>query len=311
MTDLMHRLRAADPIRDELEPPPVDTLLARIEESPPATEPRRGRRRGGRVAGSAALRRRALVPAIVALLAVSTVVGLGQRSSPDVVAEARAALGSSGEIIHVVSRMSYTSTGVPELDPPILRDEEGRPLGRVSDRSERWTALDPLRERTRYTVVPEGGGAPHTMDITYADGIMRVEQSWMKELQTNKLAEEKYESVRGELSPGRPGPDPVAGVRALLAGGELTAAGEQTLDGRRVLRLVGEEAHYGEGAGHSGSTKVEYLVDAFTFVPVRITYDDVVVDRGRTVGSLRRVVTFEAFERLPATPANEALLRLP
>ena len=36
MTDLMHRLRAADPVRDEPEPPPVDTMLARIEESPPA-----------------------------------------------------------------------------------------------------------------------------------------------------------------------------------------------------------------------------------------------------------------------------------
>lgn len=310
MTDLMHRLRAADPVRDELEPPPVDTMLARIEESP-TTEPRRGRRRGNRVAGSAALRRRALVPAIVALLAVATVVGLGQRSSPDVVAEARAALGNSGEIIHVVSRMSYTSTGVPELAPPILRDEEGRPLGRMSDRSERWTALDPLRERTRYTIVPEGGGEPHTTDITYGDGVMQVSHSWMDKLQTDNLSEEKYESVRGELSPTQPGADPVAGVRELLADGRLKTAGEEQLDGRRVLRLVGEQAQRVPGTEKFPAIKVEYLVDAGTFEPVRITYDDVIVDRDKVVGSLRRVVEFDLFERLPMTSANEALLRIP
>jgi hypothetical protein len=363
MTDLLQRLRAADPVRDELDPPPVETLLARIEALPPdepaGTAPQAGaapavradrrrraaakktrragvwgaatalwgagrsargaapalegagaRRRGGR--GGAGRRRRPLVPAIVAMAAVALVVGLQQRStSPDVVAEARAALGTSAEVIHTVTRMEFTGTGIAELDPPILRDADGRRLGRMSERSERWTALDPLRERTRYTIAPEGGAAPHTMDITYADGVMRIKQSWMDELQTDQLSEEKYESMRGEFSPGRPGPDPVAGVRALLAGGELTTAGEQTLDGRRVLRLVGEEPHYGKEAEGSGATKVEYLVDASTFVPVRITYDDVIVDRGRTVGSIGRVVTFETFERLPATPANEALLRLP
>ncbi len=158
--------------------------------------------------------------------------------------------------------MSYTSTGVPELAPPILRDEEGRPLGRMSDRSERWTALDPLRERTRYTIVPEGGGEPHTTDITYGDGVMQVSHSWMDKLQTDNLSEEKYESVRGELT--QPGADPVAGVRELLADGRLKTAGEEQLDGRRVLRLVGEQAQRVPGTEKFPAIKVEYLVDAGT-----------------------------------------------
>ena len=111
----------------------------------------------------------------------------------------------------------------------------------MSTRTERWTALDPLRERSRLTIVPEDGGAPHTIDYTFADGVTEVRQSWTDEVQTDKFSQADYENVRGELSPGQPGADPVAGVRKLLADGELKAAGEETLDGRRVLRLTGEE----------------------------------------------------------------------
>ena len=100
-------------------------------------------------------------------------------------------------------------------------------------------------------------------------------------------------------------------MRKLLADGELKAAGEETLEGRRVLRLTGEEP------SPNGSTerpvpprRIEYLVDAETFAPVRITYADVIVDGGE-LNALRRVITFEVFERLPLTPENEALLRQP
>ena len=44
---------------------------------------------------------------------------------------------------------------------------------------------------------------------------------------------------------------------------------------------------------------------------MRITYDDVIEDSRQAVGALRRVMTFEVFERLPLTPENEALLRQP
>lgn len=307
MTDLMQRLRAADPITDDGSPPPVETLLTRldeVDEHHPAA--RRSRPR------PQVRRRRRLVPAIAALAIVATVVGLQQRSmSPNVVAEAREALGAPGEIIHVVTRLDYTVEGAERPDNVVLQDEEGRPLGHFSPRTERWTALDPLRERSRFTLVPQDGGTPHTIDYTFADGITQIKQSWSDELQTEKLSQAEYDSVRGELSPGQPGPDPVAGVRKLLADGELKAAGEETLEGRRVLRLTGEEP------SPNGSTerpvpprRIEYLVDAETFAPVRITYADVIVDGGE-LNALRRVITFEVFERLPLTPENEALLRQP
>jgi hypothetical protein len=257
-------------------------------------------------------RRVVAIPAIVALLALAVVVGLAQRSSPDVLAEARAALGTSGEIIHVVTRLDVVTDGLEEQRPPIVRDREGRPLGHMSTRNERWTALDPLRERSRLTIVPDDGGAPHTIDYTFANGVTELRQSWTDEVQTSKFSQSDYERVRGELSPGQPGADPVAGVRKLLADGELKAAGEETLDGRRVLRLTGEEpSPNGTAKRPFPPRKIEYLVDATTFAPVRITYDDVIEDSRQAVGALRRVLTFEVFERLPPTPENEALLRQP
>jgi hypothetical protein len=250
------------------------------------------------------------VPAIAALLAVAVVVGFQQRStSPDVIAEARAALAPTGGIIHVVTRLDYTVEGGERPDAPVLRDEHGRALGTFSNRTERWTALNPLRERSRTTI--DGDGETHTIDFTYADGVTQVKQSWSDKLQTGSLTEKQYTDVRGELSPGQPGPDPVAGVRMLLADGRLKQAGEETVDGRRVLRLTGEEpSPNGSAERPFPPRRFEYLVDAETFAPVRITYQDV-IDDVDVVKDLRRVITFETFERLPMTPANEALLRLP
>ena len=334
MTDLMQRLRDADPVTDDSAPPPVEALLARLEDAGPATaghaarRARRGRPAGrerraggaGRLGGTLGApavvvghRRRTLVSAIIALAVAASVVGLQQRSmSPDVVAEAREALGTSGEIIHLLTRLDYTVDGAPPASNVVLDDDQGRPLGHLSDRTERWTALDPLRERSRFTIVPEDGGAPHTTDYIFADGVAELRHSWTDKVQTEKLSQAQYERVRGELSPGQPGADPVAGVRKLLADGDLTAAGEETLDGRRVVRLTGEEpSPNGTAQRPFPPRKIEYLVDATTFAPVRITYDDLVEDGGEKVNALRRVITFEVFERLPMTPENEALLRGP
>ena len=117
-----------------------------------------------------------------------------------------------------------------------------------------------------------------------------------------------------EINPAEPGPDPVAGIRELLASGDLKAAGETTLDGRRVLRLVAQEPQRNTTAKDLSPATIEYLVDASTYVPVRITQDDrveIAGNDGSRRSFLRRVTTFETFERLPLTPENEALLRLP
>jgi hypothetical protein len=64
------------------------------------------------------------------------------------------------------------------------------------------------------------------------------------------------------------------------------------LNGRKVERLVGAD--------------LEYLVDARTYAPVRLATTP--TKGGRAVSFYR--ITFELYEVLPLTPANEALLRI-
>ena len=265
--------------------------------------------------GGVAARRLVAIPAMVALLALAVVAGLGQRSSPDVVAEARQALGTSGEIIHVVTRLDYVVEGAKGPVNMLIEEGEGLPHGYLADRTERWTALDPLRERSRFTFRPRRGEEPSSIDYMFADGRTESRNSESDELETGRLTEEEYGRGRGAGRPGDPGPDPVAAVRKLLADGELKAAGETTVDGRRVLRLAGQEPDPDADSKRLAEQKVEYLVDADTFVPVRISIQEVGygISPGRSmrVAGIRRVITFEVFERLPMTPENEALLQLP
>ena len=82
-----------------------------------------------------------------------------------------------------------------------------------------------------------------------------------------------------------------------------------------MLRLAGQEPNPDADSKRLREQKVEYLVDAETFVPVRISIQEVGygISPGKIVrvAGIRRVITFEVFERLPMTPENEALLRQP
>src|SRR4051794_39995608 len=86
MSDLMGRLRAANPVTEEPALPSVEPLLARLDERPR----RRPRRRW------------VLVPAVAVALALIVVLATGR--GPNVVAEAQAALGGPGGIVHVIVR---------------------------------------------------------------------------------------------------------------------------------------------------------------------------------------------------------------
>src|SRR5688500_17164334 len=105
MTELMDRLRAADPVREALVPPPIEPLLGRLDPSPPARRPRRR-----------------LVPAIALVALLAALVVLTRGSSPDVVAEARAALGGPDELVHTVFRVeNIDNRGRPRSSNQIMR----------------------------------------------------------------------------------------------------------------------------------------------------------------------------------------------
>jgi hypothetical protein len=213
------------------------------------------------------------------------------------VAEARAALGAPGEIIHTVTIIDRRS--------PLIAEDGRRRIGTISDRVERWVQLSPFRERLRMTVTRDDGGGLESIERDYADGVARIAQSWNDELQVSRLApdyRDAYERLNTEEGLITSGPDPLAAVRAMLADGRLKPAGETDFAGRRVLRLTGSAP----GAGPRGAARLdtEYLVDATTHEPVQVSI-------ASSDGAPMSRITYETYERLPATEANLALLRIP
>ena len=156
-------------------PPPVEALLARLE----ATWPRGGgaaARRGRRARAPRAASRRGAPspsPRSSRCSPLAVVVGLAQRSSPDVVAEARAALGDARARSSTWSRAwtDVSRTG-SSAATAIVRDREGTPARadvhpqRALDRARPAARAQPRSRSCR-----DDGGAPHTIDFTFADGV--------------------------------------------------------------------------------------------------------------------------------------------
>ena len=100
----------------------------------------------------------------------------------------------------------------------------------------------------------------------------------------------------------QPGRDPLPVIGRLLAEGKLEPAGTTELDGRKAQRLVALEP---APDAMTPGVEVEYLVDASTYEPLRLSTKATLRD-GRPAGASQR--TFLKYERLPLTPANEPLL---
>jgi hypothetical protein len=261
MNDVMERLRAANPVLDDPVLPPVEPLLVRLDPTPPRR------------------RHRALVLALAAAAALAAVVLGTELRSPNVVAEAREALGGTDGIIHMrVLEENFNADGTLV------------PLS--GTRPEIWVARSPLRLHVRQRSARTGD----VFETAYADGVTKALDTKTGKVETTRMDAEtqrEFEAINRNASLGQPGLDPVPAIRRLLAQGELTHDGSTTFNGREVERLVGSQ--------------VEYLVDARTYAPVRLATS--ASKDGRPVNHYR--ITFELYEVLPLTPANEALLRLP
>lgn len=275
---------------------------------------------------------RRIVPstlAAAALLAAgvggpTAIVGTGGVRSIDVLAAAgAAATPSRGEILHVRMRMDLRQPARGRSAPP--RRANGEPVPTVTGRIESWRAAEPVRTRTVWFVrLPGRPGIDH-LEASYADGVRRERESWRRGVRVTRLgAAERagYEREwagedRSWLQRTTASGDPVAIVRALLDGRDLREAGRSTFEGRPVRRLVGAEPAGTEIGSQDGPTTYEYLVDATTFAPVRVTTTRTLSARPTSADPElrrpRRVVdrwTFELFERLPLTADTERMLRV-
>ena len=130
----------------------------------------------------------------------------------------------------------------------------------VWDRAAPARALLPSRERRAPRDEEAGDRAPcdrsrHRSEIVLCLGVQYAAES----------SHSARDALAG-LSNGPLGTDPVAGIRSMLAAGQLHDAGSGTVDGRAIRRLVGEELSRPQGFAHS-PWPVEYDVDPTTYAP--------------------------------------------
>lgn len=267
--------------------------------------------------------------AAVGLAGTAVVPGLGG-SPVDVVASARAAAApGGGGIVHALVRYehgSYVSMAIYTDGDP--RDPGGvRTVGTVTGDVESWSTADPLRHReTRFLDAP--GGGQETIQNAYADGVLAVRNSWQPKAGEWRLSAKDRARTERELTDGSAdgqrvsgvdsAGDPVATIRALLGSGRLRDAGTTRFGDRDVRRLTGREAGYVDAGGTwFQPVDFEYLVDADSYDPVRITSVQVLpadpTSEEPDAHHERRIVdrwVFEVFERLPLNPTTAKLLTI-
>jgi hypothetical protein len=317
---------------DALQPPDEErearrrALVAELAASPQAASER----------GTPRVSRRAFVRGGLAVTgaAAAGFVGFGvvpalRGSSVDILASARAAASAPvGGILHLVVRYEHG----PGIFVSPLYGDEWRPgkghevVGRRTGRSERWVAEAPARERIVDYVDLEGSTAIGRQESSRGPRDERLHDSWENfvtvqplDIRHQAVWERARRRSRRRLSGGLDqSGDPFATVRQLLHAGRLRVAGTTELDGRPVARLVGRAPAYVDAGGTtSPPVDYEYLVDAETYVPVRISSTQVLParphDEEPAARRERRLVerwVFERFERLPLTPENERLLTI-
>jgi hypothetical protein len=314
MTDVMQRLRAADPVASEPDAPPVEWMLDQLARTPVATWEVDGPRR---VPPARRAPRRALLGGLAAIAGLAAAVAMvGGSSSRDIVAEASEALAADGAVVHTVfSYQQLDENGAPTGNRNVQFSRKPKRYGRGDVQVERWTVEDPRRERVISTVFAADGGPNGISQTTYANGVYRFDSNLdhRRGIQTFRVPERfRKSSDSPEPHLGAPGSDPVADIRGFLADKELEPAGETVVDGRTLLTLRGQVASRKlKGGFVTPELRVEYLVDPQTYEPVRM--DQRPFKHGKD-GSLKPMegfrIVFKTYERLPMTDSNLALLRM-
>ena len=217
--------------------------------------------------------------------------------SLDAVAKARAALAAPGEIMHT------KTTIIPEQ--PTSEQELCR------TRVERWQTEDPLRSRQvsraisprpqcrLYVAEVETG----RVETAYADGVQKTYIPSENKLLVLRGLPENFARPLG----GYAEVNPIAEIRQMLAAGDLRDRGQRTLpDGRRVRLLSGDR-----NGPQPPIQAIEYLVDAGTFAPVRVSFELPPRFPGQPpFPTTTARIDIELYERIPLNEETAKLLTI-
>jgi hypothetical protein len=324
MSDLIDLLRAHDPERGGTIAPPIEPLLARLDDSAASPSAADHARRARRARSVAFLLAGALAAAaIAAVIVIATGVTGGKRSRATVVPGA----GDDGPvIIHMVTRNYFEDPDGRHVRA-YMQDGHGHRVGTMDGIVERWATASPPRSRQLMHFKPGPGMPGGFSDETYDGPVHAIRTSWDRGVRTDRTPANAVvvpETPSTRLLNGTE--DSVDAVRDMLASGEARRDGETTRDGRRLLRLVATTPVRRHGRrGVQPATRTVYLFDAKTLDPVEI--DRVMVmpkprkispalakrliplRGGGYAGPTNRTV-FEQYERIPLTAKTEHLLEL-
>lgn len=277
----------------------------------------------GRAATHRPKRRRTVLATSTVVATIASVAIVVTALSPStgpvgVLERASAALADRGHVLHYVVRPSTVAPTGSINRPTVPAQCESRDPIRV------WQTTTPDRWRVALPAQPTGGRCD-----TIVDGRrMRVirgpqEMSWNAGTTTRWVpALRALDIVRGypakssvgDIPLGDPSlgtGDPVHVLRRMLADGQLTDRGEETLNGRAVRVLTGRREN--RNTSFKLVTTVTYAVDATSAEPVRaITNRQITPTPGSNApappNTAAQQLDFTTFQRLPATPANTRLL---
>ena len=298
--DPMEMVAAADPLRDGERLTPeeereADELLTRLLATPPAGAERRagGRRRVWRLTLAAAA-----VAGTAAAVLVATSLLDSDGSGGGIVERAVAAVTQENVIYHVVERSRVEASYEPGADTThyiesfhtsdghfhqrTFAARDGRKGRMLDDFAGKWIPgrrVNPfLRWEARSNTISEGGWgpAPSTGGAPTLD----------------------------------PFAEPGAQLRTLQEQGRLRVAGTTRVEGRRAYRLVSGPVDHPQL--RDGEERVEFLVDAETYLPLARRYASVhrSTDPEHPISRIVAFSRFPVYERLPLNPKNRGLLDL-
>jgi hypothetical protein len=271
--DLMERLAAADPVREDEAPgPEAEALLARLTTTP--VEPRRRPRRRPLVAVAAGV-------AVAAAAFVALNPG-GAGVDQAIAAKVVAALTRGDSVYHLLQRKETIGDSLGGPEGPFLEESWYASDGR---RHEKYFADDNGR---RGRALEESAG-------TRVPGHEGAQLRWVAEQNEIFYDGLPPTSGTGKLPALDPTGDPAATLRALQARGALKVDGE-TADGYRLVSDPIED--------ESGTYRFEYIVDKTTYLPRSQRWT---LTRGSQTLGLK--IDYLSYERLPLGAKAGAQLR--
>jgi hypothetical protein len=301
MRDPMEKLAAADPLRDGERLTPeeereADALLTRLLATPPAGAERRGR--GRRRVRRWTLAAAAVVGAAAAVLAATSLVD-SDAPGGGIVERAVAAVTQDDVIYHVVERTRVEASFEPGRVRAHYIESWHTSEGHIHQRTfaSRDGRKGRLLEDFAGRQLPGRRGGP----------LLR----W--QARSNTITEGGF--GRGpDTGSGAPALDPFsepgAQLRRLEEQGRLRVAGTTRVGDERAYRLVSGPVSHRQL--RDGEERVEFLVDADTYLPLALRYSSVhsSSDPEFPISRIDIFVRYLVYERLPLNEKNRAFLDL-